>query len=57
MSKPFIRVLKEVIYRDEPISVGTVMAKSDLHDDSIWTNWVVMGYAVEQDNAGKLSDK
>lgn len=57
MVKPFIRVVKQIVYRDEPIVIGTVMAKTDFHEDSIWMNLVELGCVVEQENAGKLSDK
>lgn len=57
MTQPFIRVISQITYRDETVPVGTVMAKSDFHEDWVWMNLVQLGFVVEQADAGKLSDE
>lgn len=56
---PFVRAVKAFNFREEPVAEGTIMAKSDFHEEYHWRNLVDHGYLVEQMNghAGKLSDK
>ena len=54
-----LRVVVDMIYRDDPIKTGTTLPKTAFHAEHIWQGLVHSGHLEEWDgqDAGELSDE